>query len=168
MALPKFDDTFSSEPKLIWNRFAIAKISSNPELYFSINFTIRKIYSVGTSEKVISMNYAYPSFLGWSYIGRRCIYSISWCKRWILSFFTSIWLHHSQLWAFIERTASFIRCWLMCFYNFDTNSLGAHWIPSPTEPFAGFEPGTFQFWMEYLNPLSQSSLCRHFLNFVDG
>ena len=86
MALPKFDDIFSWEPKLIRNRFAIAKITSLPELYFSINFTIRKIYYVGTSEKVISMNYEYPSFLGWSYLGWRCIYSISWCKRWILSF----------------------------------------------------------------------------------
>ena len=168
MALPKFDDIFSSEPKLIRNRFAIAKITSPPELYFSINFTIQKIYYVGTSEKVISMNYAYPSFLRWSYLGRRCIYSISWCKRSILSFL-NFYLAAPQSTLGHYWEDSLIHSMLNnVFYNFDTKSLGAHWIPSPTEPLAGFEPGTLQFWMESLNPLSQSSLCRHFLNFVDG
>ena len=75
-------------------------------------------------------------------------------------FLTAIWLPHSQLWTIIERTASLTQCYSLCFLHFLTESYGEPRSKvgslSPAERLVGFEPGTFRFLLQRLNPLGHS------------
>ena len=77
-------------------------------------------------------------------------------------FLTAIWLPHSQLWTIIERTASLTQCYSLCFLHFLPESYGEPRSKvgslSPVERLVGFEPGTFRFLLQRLNPLGHS-LC---------
>ena len=98
-----------------------------------------------------------------------CILGVKWFSGCIeegdhdlFYFLTAIWLPHGQLWAIIERTASLIQCYSLRFLHFLPKS---HREPcsevgslSPAERLVGFQPGTFRFLPQRLNPLGHS-LC---------
>ena len=80
----------------------------------------------------------------------------------VLTFFlTAIWLPHGQLWAIIEGTASLTQCYSLRF-TFSTRVQG-HREPrsqagslSRADRLVWFEPGTFRFLLQLLNPLDHS------------
>ena len=78
----------------------------------------------------------------------------------IFLFLASIWLHHGQLMAIIEEAASLTDVNHLCFTYLTQRSRGDPHNEvgslSPAEHLVGFEPGTFQFWSQHLNPLGHS------------
>ena len=93
----------------------------------------------------------------WTYAYVNSAYSVSNCI-----FVTAIWLSYGQLWAILKETASLTQVLITAFvqvrpegHREPRNKVGSL---SPAECLAGFQPRTFWFWLQRLNPLGHSSI----------
>ena len=80
----------------------------------------------------------------------------------VFFFLTAIWQSHGQLWAILKEmlTTAFVQVWPEG-HREPCNEVGSL---SPAERLAGFEPGTFRFWLQRLNPQGHEVQIHNALN----